>query len=303
IAAFPTKEMLLNHSTINHYLSMQPEGRNPYDPNYEPEDVLLDRKLLDDVPTVLFSVNTTDSENHIFIQYWFFQSWSATVAPGFSIDESYHEGDIEFCQLAIVKRDDRHGDIGFKKNWVAPLGMFASQHYYGQTVEWNRFDEEHDPNPRRKQLFVIHKDHRPSVYIARGTHAMFFSDGEFGVGIVRGKLGDFPQYARIPALKEETGTFETGIMGINWLSLDYNDDFFTSWLGRWGHKVSAPNGSSMEDGPFGPPNRGGKRKSGGDGVSRFLTTPVYLHNIAIWNNAPSDVQNRLRINKENWERP
>ncbi|NLD94508.1 MAG: hypothetical protein GX639_17765 [Fibrobacter sp.] len=161
-----TPDAMLLNSTQNNYLDLK--NGNGLD------NQVTNRALLTNTPTVLFSTNTEDSRSHIFLQFWFFSSWSSAVtAP----DVAHHEGDIEYCQIAITKKDQRYRDENegeLKRDWVAPLAVFASQHYYGQTLSWDRVTENDVPSNHRVQTVVTHIENRPNVFIARGTHATYF---------------------------------------------------------------------------------------------------------------------------------
>jgi hypothetical protein len=83
-------------------------------------------------------------------QYWLWYLYNPWSFPG--TDAGRHEGDWEFVQLGCT---DSKGD--------KPVLMTASQHRSGQKREFWRCEVE---------------DGRPVVYVARGSHANFFSPVE-----------------------------------------------------------------------------------------------------------------------------
>ena len=116
----------------------------------------------------MYSTNITNSKTHVFLQFWFFSSWSASITD---LENAWHEGDLEYFQIAIAKKDRRYisNNAGeSKRDWVAPIGVFGSQHYYGQTLAWDRYTEHSRPQSQILQTSVTHEANRPYVYAGTG---------------------------------------------------------------------------------------------------------------------------------------
>jgi hypothetical protein len=70
----------------------------------------------------------------VYVQYWFFMTFSCLPAEGGEIYNGiktggmlWHEGDWEMFQVTIELDDNPR---------LEPLACTASQHYYGQTLQW-----------------------------------------------------------------------------------------------------------------------------------------------------------------------
>ena len=106
-------------------------------------------------PTVYYVV-TLDRTGKLAVQYWSYYAVSGRFfrvplsTDGF---ERWHEGDLEMVQILL---DADTAD-------ARPLGMTASQHYYAEGRHWNDV-------PR-----AASDDNRPTIYVAKGAHASYFS--------------------------------------------------------------------------------------------------------------------------------
>ena len=119
---------------------------------------------------------------HQFWLWYLYNPWSPF--PGTEV--GYHEGDWEFVQLGC---SDEAGDD--------PVLATASQHSTGQKREiWNCELE----------------DDRPVIYVARGSHANFFTPGDRG--------------------RDEADGKGTKLDDIKWQKFNSN---WEGWLGRWGN--------------------------------------------------------------------
>jgi hypothetical protein len=198
------------------------------------------------------------------------------------LNTAHHEGDVEYCQIAIVKKDQRYLMNGeLKRDWVAPLGVFGSQHYYGQTLAWDRYVENNRAKPI-DQTTVVHQGNRPEVYIAKGTHATYFCQ-KSQIVVEAAKLGQFPQYKKFfLGFPDYTGDEE--IDNLIWLPIDHGNGVFSNWQGRWGYKQTLPDedgGMFSHDAPYGPPLRAASHRQRGN--VNLLREPVLLHNSCIRN--------------------
>jgi hypothetical protein len=110
-------------------------------------------------PTVY--VRVKEGADSTVVQYWlfyYFNDW-----------RDFHEGDWELIQLhfpgytakELLERDE------------APVFAAYSQHQAGQTLSWN--------DMQTKEM-VISGTH-PAVYVAHGSHANYFSPGQFWSGL------------------------------------------------------------------------------------------------------------------------
>jgi hypothetical protein len=93
-------------------------------------------------------------------QFWLWYLYNPWEIAGFGV----HEGDWEFVQLATV---DAEGD--------APVLVTASQHRTGEKREFWRCEREGEENPR------------PVIYVAKGSHAHFYTAGPRGEDDANGK--------------------------------------------------------------------------------------------------------------------
>jgi len=121
-------------------------------------------------PRDLTSAVLLKHPNHVFIQCWMYQPSSHGVFNNSSSgsNELAHEGDWEMCQFTI--RLNKSSDPAVKKYWLEPFAATASQHYYGQTLLWDR---DHDGPGPINQDYVYHNvdGNRVKLFIAENAHA------------------------------------------------------------------------------------------------------------------------------------
>lgn len=139
---------------------------------------------------------------------------SSTQGTSNAISEKvYHEGDWEMMQVAVKI------DVVTKK--LIPEGATASQHFYGQTLLWDIVEKSNKYNP--------------VIYIAAGSHATYFSSGDFDTRLLGLYLGFVtPNDWTTPTKKKPDQytlqPFEPfGVTPSWWL-----------WGGHWGIQFSSP---------------------------------------------------------------
>jgi hypothetical protein len=97
-----------------------------------------------------------DSKGHWWLQYWFFYFFNDFNLIGGLLKAGLHEGDWEMIQLRL--REDE------KPDYVA-----YAQHKGAEVRHWDEVD-------------VVPGTERPFVYVARGSHASYFSPGKHPLG-------------------------------------------------------------------------------------------------------------------------
>jgi hypothetical protein len=282
IYASPTIADLMANNTPQHFLDIPPvdaltgytavTGGPIYNPGNPGAANYAD-------PTVMFTVshpvdrNTSVGDNFIFLQYWFFYNFSNSAWD--PVPNPYHEGDVEFVQVAVKlfeKDPDYPAFSKFKEKWMQPFGATASQHYYGQTLGWNLKDG--SINSATSISTVGHDGRgRPHVYAAQGTHATYFAPARYKAALE--SLGTEIQWeVAVAAL-----SFEEAVTGH---AIAYTlipcPDFFLQWQGRWG-RIGSPEASSYLDGPPGPLTRSAKYENGTS--LNLWKRPIEFHNACI----------------------
>jgi len=97
-----------------------------------------------------------DSKGHWWLQYWFFYVYNDFNLAGGLFKAGLHEGDWEMIQLRLDADD------------VPDYAVYA-QHKGGDVRRWHQVD-------------VVPGTERPFVYVARGSHASYFSPGKHQLG-------------------------------------------------------------------------------------------------------------------------
>ena len=172
--------------------------------------------------------------NYAFIQFWMYEPSSHGVFnnTGVGSNQLTHEGDWEMCQFTIRLKnpDDPHT----KKYWVDPFAATASQHYYGQTLLWDR---NHNGPAAVDQNYVLHENdgNRVNIFIAENAHATYFRGGIIDTDIFKG-CGTQVQYNN------------TGMFGYDRVVpassptpmaiLRLQDSYIYDWSGEWGQTYS-----------------------------------------------------------------
>ncbi|MBN1280922.1 MAG: Vps62-related protein [Candidatus Thermoplasmatota archaeon] len=147
-----------------------------------------------------------DNENDV-IQYWFFYAFNAG-------DLNRHEGDWEMVQVVLSSGQ--------------PSQVMVSQHYSGQSAQWNQVEKEGD---------------HVKIYVARGSHANYLRSYSGKFGLASDTVGSNGR-----VLQPTDYTVEI---------LDVNTHPWLEYQGRWGW-VGADAGAAVEAsllgeaGPQGP---------------------------------------------------
>ena len=171
--------------------------------------------------TVYARVKESGSET--VVQYWLFyylNDW-----------RNIHEGDWELVQL--------HFPAGTAQNLLesnAVPGFAAySQHQAGQQMPWSEMLSR-----------GLVSDTHPFVYVARGSHANYFTPGQFWSGLDFDDTGLSSWRKIFPEQLEVVLLPETADEGLEWL------DFQGYWGEYLGFSVSVLGLSFGQRGPFGP---------------------------------------------------
>jgi hypothetical protein len=97
-----------------------------------------------------------DSKGRCWLQYWFFYVYNDFNLIGNFFKAGLHEGDWEMIQLRL------------DENEVPDYAVYA-QHKEAEVRRWHQVD-------------VVPGTERPFVYVARGSHASYFSPGKHPLG-------------------------------------------------------------------------------------------------------------------------
>ncbi len=247
--------------------------------------------------TIYHSVNRTDSQDFLFLQFWMFENFStgAHNIPGKKINELYgpeveHEGDMEHCHIAI--RYKHPNNFAEKSNWLVSYSATASQHYYAQTLPWYRnvgtpsleawqqkFVEHGAWNGNSVSIpeIVAHdyNDQRLVVFIAMGAHATYFA-ADLLIDVDEfTKLGTECQYNYNAFLAYDKTCRNPIKYSLSPLS---GNEWLDTFLGRWGY-VKRRYTLPWTAFTFGPPGPSGRYAGGKDGERVYLRgNPVQLHN-------------------------
>jgi len=216
--------------------------------------------------------------NNIFLQFWMFEKFSKRCYLSFSTNEDieydspnpyWHEGDVEFMQVALQLRDE---NLPCKKvYWLKPIAATASQHYWGQTLPWNPPKEIIKGGGFPGQDYIIKQGARPVIYIAEGSHATYFISQDMIKTSLFARLGTQIQY-EIPKFSYDR-TYPNELMDKYMLIPLEEEVPFDLFRGRWGATLPSP---SSQSGPHGPPLRANHRPDGSGLIVR--DHPVEFHN-------------------------
>jgi len=246
-------------------------------------------------PTIYHSANKENAANFVFLQYWMFEMFSTTSIV-FGIEpDVFHEGDLEYVQIAVQLSDDARPSE--KKAWLKPFGATASQHFYAQTLKWDINDGSGSPFDAHNQEHVEHRDERLVIYVALGSHATYFAaDYDIDVAEIGLNVGAFlgtqVQYNSIGVGLVDV-TYPDKVIGPYQL-VPLNGSELDTFFGRWGYSGLSCEKITDKCGPNGPALRAAKlpHLSGGvllDDVGlpvnlRFF--PKVLHNAARKSDSP-----------------
>jgi hypothetical protein len=158
----------------------------------------------------------TGAGGRVWLQYWFFYFYNDYAVAGFGL----HEGDWEMIQLRLgadVRPD---------------LAVYA-QHTHAQQRAWAKVERAADDNDA------------PVVYVARGSHASYFSPGSHWTGVWFDNA-DGRRRAPRPATLEIVGDASPG---------------WVAWPGYWGDTRPLFSGDPLDQpSPRGPSQHGQWRK-------------------------------------------
>jgi hypothetical protein len=186
------------------------------------------------MPTVYTRVREADASGYTIVQYWLFyymNDWRNT-----------HEGDWEMAQLNFPGHTARE----ILAKGETPVFMALSQHQSGQKMSWSTMID--------KKLV---KDTHPSVYVAKGSHANYFTPGQSWSVLDFDKTGVTtwrtinPEQLDIILLNES----EPAEQGLEWLQ------FKGDWGEYTGFSISVLDLQFWQSGPSGPPWSDGGNKS------------------------------------------
>ena len=186
-------------------------------------------------PTIYARVSEAGGESYTVVQYWifyYFNDW-----------RNCHEGDWELVQLCFPGYTTQELLEGAEE----PIFAAYSQHQAGQKMLW-----------RDMKANALVLETHPLVYVARGSHANYFTTGNFWAGL------DF----------DNTGASSWKIIRPEQFNLVLlpevgNEDASLGWLefkGNWGEYLgfsfSILGLKFWQRGPFGPPWSEGGQRSG-----------------------------------------
>jgi hypothetical protein len=142
-----------------------------------------------------------------WLQFWFFYLFNDKAFLGFGL----HEGDWEMVQVRL--------DSGER-----PREMAFAQHSHGQRCAWD--------------ALTLHDEHRPVVFVARGSQASYPFPGKHDAPVV-------PDYADGKGPRVAGAT-----LGV----IDADDPGWACWPGRWGSsrarnrlESNSPRGPAHQD--------------------------------------------------------
>jgi photosystem II stability/assembly factor-like uncharacterized protein len=218
----PTMTSLLEWSLSRYYLDVP--GLNPQTADVAQYKAAYDLIRDSYRPTVYARV--VYCPGHTVVQYWLFyylNDW-----------RNVHEGDWELVQLDFPERTVRE----LLDEDISPVFAAYSQHQSGQHMSWSDMVDG-----------GLVRDNHPFVYVARGSHANYFTPGQFWSGLDFDDTGtsawreiDIDQIDII--LLSEIDTAD--VTGLEWL------DFRGYWGEYVGFSISVLDLRFWQHGPFGP---------------------------------------------------
>ena len=132
---------LKKYNSDKYYMKMKRSIFSSIEKYYNNLKDIYDRKVY----AVVFETNNNDEVKYI-IQYWFF--FFGSKAGSTWLD--WHECDWEMIMFCLDHN-------------MHPIKAGYSQHYYGEVREWSQLEIE---------------ENHPVVYIASGSHSMYFNEGK-----------------------------------------------------------------------------------------------------------------------------
>ncbi|MBU7004744.1 MAG: Vps62-related protein, partial [Theionarchaea archaeon] len=156
-------------------------------------------------PTVYARV--TAESTYTVVQYWFYYPFNDGPLNS-------HEGDWEMIQVTLEDGN--------------PLSASYSQHFYGQTADWED---------------VLKRDEHPVVYVARGSHANYFRSYQGVLGVQSDEVSN-----NGPILDPDD--YQLVLLGE--LSVHPPGDAWLKFAGRWGEWGEDEDALRGRRGPPGP---------------------------------------------------
>ncbi len=177
-------------------------------------------------------------DKYLFMQYWMYEP--ASHAPynisGIFNNSLFHECDWEMCQFTLRLKDPKKPSV--KAKWVEPFAATASQHYYGQTLLWDRTENEWAL--RSEQKYVRHTDsgNRVLIYIAENSHATYFRLGEISTPESVKGCGIQEQYEYLSVAYDYIGPGNSPLnFGLVWLAQSNIYHWADREEGLWGQTI------------------------------------------------------------------
>jgi hypothetical protein len=164
---------------------------------------------------VVYGHVATDSGGATWLQYWYWYLYNDYNLLGDLFHAGRHEGDWEMVQVRL--------DVAQR----ADLAVYA-QHRDGEARTWDAVER-------------LPGTERPVVYVARGSHAAYFSDGMHWTGV----WFDHADGERPSPDRQRLVVTGDDAAGFGWLR----------WPGRWGD-TPKHGGIAPADSPISPGTRG-----------------------------------------------
>ena len=215
----PSIPNLQHWSQSDYYLDVAELGPEPDD--IEQYKAIYDQNKTRYPPTVYARVKESDSET--VLQYWLFyylNDW-----------RNIHEGDWELVQLHFPGGTAEQ----LLNSKAVPKFAAYSQHQAGQRMSWSEMLDR-----------GLVSDTHPSVYAARGSHANYFTPGQYWSGLDFDDTGLDSWRVISPEQLEVVLLSDTASEGAEWL------DFRGYWGEYLGFSISVLGLSFGQHGPFGP---------------------------------------------------
>ncbi len=227
-----TLSSLLQWSKSVYYLDL--EGLGPATHSLTEYKLTYDKIKDQYQPTVYARVREGAGGGYTVLQYWlfyYFNDW-----------RNLHEGDWELVQLSFPGYTAKE----LLQTGEQPVFAAYSQHQAGQRMSWSVM--------RDKALVV---DNHPIVYVAQGSHANYFTPGNFWSGLDFDDTGlsswrvISPEQLNVVLLPEVEAEGEE----LEWLR-------FKGYWGEYlGFSISVLGLKFWQRGPFGPPWSEGEQRN------------------------------------------
>ncbi len=146
-------------------LSLLARGRVPGDTSAAA--AIAYQRMLDKTEAYHYHGRVVRQGDWIVLQYWFFYAYNNWRSRFFGAND--HESDWEMVCVYLAERPDRVASVedplaSFEPEWIA----YASHDYHGDNLR-RRWDDDE----------VQKEDGHPIIYAGAGSHASYFSAGEY----------------------------------------------------------------------------------------------------------------------------